>query len=152
MAHLERDEHGELVLIDPDAVAMARAVEKHNCKLTFEMHGDRIAHYARRTIDRGDNAADVLIVVANVDDRYGSVLADALMPGADWSEFRERGETPFALGLAGRPGVQDFLDRIDEAAGKKLQHHAGVAVVVVDRGVAEIFSPDWRRDQEVGGA
>jgi hypothetical protein len=61
------------------------------------------------------------------------------MPGTDWQAIRDRGETPFALGLANRPGIQEILDQIDKEAADKLRGMAGIAVVVVDHSVAEVF-------------
>jgi len=139
MATVERDDQGNLVLIDPDAVAMIHAVEKHNCKLTLEANRDRVSHFRQRFIDRGDKADDVVIVLANVNDRNGAYLAGELMPGMDWQAIRDQGEIPFARGLAGRDGVQVFLNSFDDAASKKLGEFDGLAVVVVDHGVAEIF-------------
>ena len=61
------------------------------------------------------------------------------MPGHDWQSYRDRGETPFARGLAGREGVRSFLEMIDREAMEKLRSFDGLAVVVVDHGVAEVF-------------
>ena len=73
-----------------------------------------------------------------VDDQNGAQLASVLMSGHDWQQYRDRGEVPFARGLASREGVQDFLGSVDEQAAEKLQSFQGLAVVVVDHGVAEV--------------
>lgn len=135
-----REVDGQMVLDDPVAVAMVRAVEKHNCRNTFEMNSDRIAHFKQRLSDRGMTAAQAVIVLLNVDDVHGGPLADALMPGHDWQEYRDRGEVPYARGLAMRGGIQKAIGAFDEEAAAKLKDMADVAVVVVDRGVAEVFS------------
>lgn len=139
MATVERNENGELVLNDPEALGVAIAVEKHNCKLTFEANADRIKHFRQRFIDRGDDSKEVVIVVACVDDPNGKQLADALMQEQDWNQYRQRGEIPFARGLAGRGVVQEFLGFVDQQAADKLRAFEGLAVVVIDRGVAEVF-------------
>ena len=139
MATVDQNEHGNLVLIDPECVAVARAVGKHNCKATLEMNADRVTHFRNRATERGDSDNDILIVLANVDDRNGAELASMLMPGHDWQQYRDRGEIPFARGLAGREGVQSFLEIVDTEAAKKLKASEGLAVVVVDHGVAEVF-------------
>jgi len=131
---------GKLVLDDPDALALARAVKKHNCRGTLDMNADRVSHFKSRLEERGMSARDAVITVINVDDAQGAVLAEALMPGHDWQAYRNRGEVPFARGLATREGVQGFLDAIDEDASAKLRIATEVSVVVVDHGVAEIFS------------
>lgn len=129
---------GKLVLIDPDAVAVAMAVGKHNCRTTLVMNRDRVLHFSNRILEKGLAAKDVLMVIINVDDRYAE-LADALMPGHNWQEYRDRGETPFARGLAGREGIQSFLDDVDAESAKKLRELNGVAVVVCDHGTTEVF-------------
>ena len=134
------DVDGQLVLDDPNAMAVIHAVEKHNCRNTFELNADRVAHFKRRLAERGMTADQAVIVLLNVDDIHGSLLADALMPGHNWQEIRDRGEVPFARGLAMREGIQGALDTFDKEAAEKLQGMTDIAVVVVDRGVAEVFA------------
>lgn len=136
-----REIDGHLVLDDPDAVAMIRAVGKHNCRCTFDLNADRVLHFAGRMRERGLSPAETVIVVVNVDDPHGGPLADLLMPGHDWQAIRDRGEIPFARGLAVRQGIQEVLDIFDEEAGRKLRRIDGIAIVVVDHGAAEVFGP-----------
>jgi hypothetical protein len=135
-----REIDGRLVLDDPDALAFVRAVEKHNCRGTLDMNADRVAHFKSRLAERGLTPQEAVITLVNVDDPQGAVLAEVLMPSHDWQAYRDRGEVPFARGLASREGVQDFLDVIDEEASAKLRDVTELSVVVVDHGVAEIFS------------
>lgn len=132
---------GQLVLDDPAAAEMVRAVGKYNCTGTFEAQEDRIAHFARRMKQRGDSPHAVIIVLINVDDtKLSRSLADTLMPGHNWQMYRDEGEVPFARGLAGREGVQGVLDYFDKEAAAQLTELAGeIAVVVFDHGVAEVF-------------
>ena len=132
---------GQLVLDDPAALAMVRAVEKHNCKATFDAHAERISHFVKRVAERGLTGREVVITVVNVDDPHGGPLAEMLMPGHDWQPYRDRGEVPFARGLAVRGGIEDALSLFDLEAAEKLRAEEGIAVVVVDYGVAEIFRP-----------
>lgn len=134
-----REVDGKLVLDDPDAVAVLRAVEKHNCRLVAESAADRIRHFEARIAEKGLSTKDVVIVLVCVDDPHGRGLADALMPGHDWQAYRDRGEVPYARGLAGREGVQEAVELFDRDAAEKLSGIDGAAVVVVDRGVAEAF-------------
>lgn len=134
-----REIDGKLVLDDPDAVAVIHAVEKHNCRNTLQLNADRVAHFKQRLADRGMTASDAVIVLLNVDDVHGGPLAEVLMPGHNWQEIRDRGEIPFARGLAMREGIQEALGTFDKEAAEKLQGMTEVAVVVVDRGVAEVF-------------
>ena len=131
---------GQLVLDDPDAVAVIHAVEKHNCRNTFELNADRVVHFKNRLAERGMTADQAVIVLLNVDDVHGGPLADVLMPGYNWQEIRDKGEVPFARGLAMRDGIQGALGTFDKEAAKKLKGMTDVAVVVVDHGVAEVFA------------
>lgn len=134
-----REVAGQLVLDDPEAIAVIRAVEKRNCLNTLVMNADRVAHFKQRLSDRGMTPDQAVIVILNVDDVHGGPLADALMPGHNWQEIRDRGEVPFARGLAMRDGIQNAIGTFDEEAAAKLKNMTDVVVVVVDRGVAEVF-------------
>lgn len=132
---------GRLVLDDPDAVALFRAIGKIDCRKTVRSQADRVEHFVRRIAERGADPAEWIVVIINVDDPIGSQLADAFMPGQDWSEMRARGEIPFARGLAGRGGLQEILDASsDPDEGAKLRAISGVAIFVVDHGVMAVFS------------
>lgn len=134
-------ENAQLVLDDPDAVAVIRAIGKVNCAGTLEMNAQRVAYFRKRIRDLERTSKDVVIVIIMVDDPHGGPLAEVLMPGHDWQAIRDGGEQPVARGLAGREGVQEALKFIDADAGKKLKEWDSdeAAVVVVDHGVAEIF-------------
>ena len=135
-----REVDGQLVLDDPVAVAVISAVEKHNCRNTLELNADRVEHFKRRLTERGMTPDQAVIVLLNVDDVHGGPLADALMPGHNWQEIRDKVEVPFARGLAMRGGIQEALGAFDKDAATKLQSISDVAVVVVDHGVAEVFA------------
>ena len=135
-----REINGQLVLDDPDALAVIHAVGKHNCRNTLELNADRVEHFKRRLTDRGMTPVQAVIVLLNVDDVHGGPLADALMPGHNWQEIRDKGEVPFARGLAMRDGIQEALGTFDNDAATKLRSMSDVAVVVVDHGVAEVFA------------
>lgn len=139
MATVERGENGELALNDPVAMGMIRAVGKHNCKITFAANRDRVEHFRQRVDALGLSPATVVIVVINVDAIYGNLLANTLMPDFDWQAIRDKGEIPFARGIAMKEGIQAFLSDVDKDAGDKLSGYLGVATVVVDHGVVEVF-------------
>lgn len=130
---------GQLVLIDPHAVALFDAVNKHNCKILFDLNAERMEYFKNRITEKKLTPKDVVITCINVDDPNGKVIADILIPGHDWQAIRDQGQTPVARGLAPRDGIQKILEVFDTDAAKKLKETEGVAVVVVDYGVAEIF-------------
>jgi hypothetical protein len=129
---------GQLVLNDPAAVGMIKAVGKHNCKNTLEINADRVQHFKRRITERGSHSGEMVIVLLNVDDPNGAFVANILLPNMNWQEIRDRGEIPFARGLALREGIQKMVDALDREVGERLEK-AGTAVVVMDHGVVEVF-------------
>jgi hypothetical protein len=133
---------GQLLLHDPQALAIAKAVNRSNALGTFELNKDRIAHFKARSVEiaaaRGLTPDDMVIVILNVNDRIGGQLAEALMPGYDWQSMRDRGEIPFARGLATRAPIQHLLDVFDPDAADTLRAFVGLAVVVIDYDVARI--------------
>jgi hypothetical protein len=135
-----REVDGQLVLDDPDALAVMKAVAKHNCRQTLLAQADRVAHFKQRAIAKGvDN---VLIVLLNVDDPIGAKFTEALMPGQEamWHSLRESGQVPFARGLAVRDSFEKIVSDLDPETGAKLKAMAGkVAVLVSDHGVLEAF-------------
>lgn len=140
-ARVERDpDTGELILIDPEAVACATAVAKLNCRSTLVANADRVAHFVARITALDRSPDDVMIVVINVDTEIGGLLADALMPGHDWQAVRDAGQVPFARGLAGRPTMVDFVARVDAVEAEKMQRaRFRPIVLVVDHGVVAAF-------------
>ena len=130
---------GKLVLIDPEAVAIINAINKINCKAAFDINADRIEHFKRRIDELGKTPQEVIIGIISVDDEHGEVIADLVMPGVNWQEFRDRGEKPFARGLILRSFMQKELELFDPEAADKLKNSEGVLAVVVDCGVAEIY-------------
>lgn len=141
----------QLVLVDPVAAGVIQAINQYNgksCLHTLETQLERVVHFTRRIRELGKKPTEVTIVLLNVDDPWGGSLADILMPGHDWQQYRDRGEVPFARGLAGREGLQSILDEIEPKEGTKLRE-AGpvVTVIVMDQGKVEVFKKgDWDDD------
>lgn len=135
-----REINGQLVLDDPVAIAVIQTVSKYNCHNTLKLNADRVEYFKKRLAERGLTADQTVIVILNVDDVHGGPLADILMPGYNWQEIRDKGEIPFARGLAMRHGIQTILGAFDKNAATKLQGMHEMAVVVVDYGVAEVFA------------
>jgi hypothetical protein len=136
-----REVNGQLVLDDPDALAVIDAIGKLNCRKTLELHAERVRHLARRIIERGQTGRDLVVVVINVDDQIGRHLTEMLMPGQEamWAEMRARGETPYARGLAGREGLEAVVETLDPECCARLVAMSA-AVIVVDHGTVEAFA------------
>ncbi len=136
-----RMQDGELVLDDPTAVGVIAAIAKRNCRGVLTAQMDRVNHFKSRMNERGDSPADVMIILINVDDRAEcKMMADALMPGMNWQPIRDRGETPYARGLCGRPGIQEVLEEVDATAARDLAGIAGIACVVMDHKTIAAFA------------
>ena len=135
-----REIDGQMVLDDPDALALVDAVGKHNCAQTLEQHRERVEHFARRIGERGSTPREFVIVVINVDDQIGRHLTEMLMPGqeATWAAMRACGEKPYARGLAGREGIADLVRTLDPACHERLAAMR-TAALVVDHGTVEAF-------------
>ncbi len=134
-----REIDGQIILDDPDALAMITAIGKRNCRTTFMAQLDVIRRFAMRATERGDSINDVVIVLINVDDANGQHIAPMLMPDHCWQQYRDRCEVPFARGLAGREGIQAALDIIDEDAASKLRAMTELAVIVIDHSTADVY-------------
>lgn len=117
-AHLTHASDGALVLVDPDASAMAAALGRDACKRLLAANAERVEHFAARAQGR-DNVCFVLL---DVDDPRGAVLADKLMPGHDWQQYRDRGEKPLARGLATFDGMVHVLEGIEEGLASAWMH------------------------------
>lgn len=136
-----REIDGQLVLEDPQAIAVIKAVGRHNCVATFEANRERVAHFAKRAEERR-NAIPLVMVLLNVDDPLGGAIAELLMPGnaRAWQGFRDAGQVPFARGLAGREGMQELIDsEAPEVAGKLREITDVLPVIVMDHGAVEVF-------------
>ena len=126
---------GKFVMRDDAAAAMIGAVA---CVNLLAANSERVEHFARRIVERGDDPAEVVITVINVDDPNGGQIADMVMPGHDWQSIRDRGETPVARGLASVPliDVAEEIAKGSRASFDALDHTTHAAVVVIDGGVA----------------
>lgn len=130
---------GLLVLDSSFDLAATTAIEKFNCWSTFGRNVERILHFMGRLKDHGLSKDEAVIVILNVDVPFGRALADALMPGHDWQTIRDRGEVPFARGIAMREGLELAVVEFDREAATKMKATEGIVVLVVDYGVAEVF-------------
>lgn len=134
-----REVGGQLVLDDPIALAVMRGVGRANCANTVALNHDRISYFAGRMATLNKSPDEFVIVILNVDDPNGEVVAEVLMPGHDWDQIRSLGQVPFARGLASRKFIHDCLDIFDTEARDQLDAMKGLIVaVVVDHGVAVI--------------
>jgi len=134
---------GKTVLIDPMGYALIQAVNKINCENTYISQIDRIEHLKNRITEKELDPKTVVIVIINVDSPYGPEIAEALMPGHDWQQYRDRGEIPFAKGLAIKERMTEMIATFDKGASEKMTSMKEIPVMVIDHGVVEIFPIDF---------
>jgi hypothetical protein len=144
-----REVGGQLVLDDPDALAVIQVVESHNrgiarqaCEQLFNTQAERVEHFKRRIIERGSSPDELIIVLLDVDDPNGGRLANILMPNNEkaWQAFRDQGQIPLARGMATRPEIQKLVNALDKQTGARLAEMKGkTAVIVMHQGAVEVF-------------
>ncbi len=132
--------NGKIVLIDPTAHALMQAVNKHNCENTYLAQLDKINHFKNRITEKELDPQSVVINIIHVDARYGFEIAEMLMPGHDWQQYRDKGEEPFASGISLKEGIIEIIATFDKEAAEKLKQMKEIPVVVINYGVVEIFS------------
>ena len=99
---------------------------------TLNAHAERVIHFMHRIAELGMTAEECMIVIFNVDDPNGSILAEMTMPGQDWQSYRDAGMTPYARGLVSRPDMQTALDRLSPNVGRGMRAMTGVVVLLVE--------------------
>lgn len=130
---------GVTVLIDPVGYALIQAVNKSNCEITYLSEIEKIQHFKNRITEKQLDPNSVVITIINVDSPYGPEITEALMPGYDWQQYRDKGEIPFARGLAMKEGMIEMIAFFDKEASEKITLMKEIPVVVIDYGVVEIF-------------
>jgi hypothetical protein len=101
--------NGELVLDDPDGLAVMQAVRRYNM-----YHGQRDGLSrleARARQKQAETGLRFAVICINMDDPVWSGLGEHLMPGHDWDQYRKRGEMPFALGVVPIDIITQVLEK-----------------------------------------
>lgn len=100
----------------------------------FTANADRVRHFANRVTELGRSGSDTVITLIDVDDPSGNgkLLADMLMPDHDWQQYRDRGETPVARGLAAKDAFPDILAELGyDVAAHELASTEDLRVIVL---------------------
>lgn len=133
------EHEGQLLLNDPDALAVIKEIAKQNCENTIKNNLDRIVHFKNRVLEKSMNYHEVVVVIANVDTEIGKIIADATMPGFDWQQFRDRNEVPYARGLCLKNGIYEIVNHFDRDEALAMEDYEGYMVVVFDFDVIKTF-------------
>lgn len=148
MPYVTTDKDGQVVLHDSTALGMIAAVKwanrgaaMHNCGLVYQENADRVDHFRKRLAERGASPADWCMMIADVDDPNGSILADLTMPGYDWGQYRAIGQKPIARGLVERTWLCEAVKVFDPIAADRMMMAEGFIVVVVTSDIARVIDP-----------
>ena len=85
----------------PIGMDISEAAEGRN--QIFSQNMGRLQHFAYRAMNVHGLSNEEFIVVCIMVDSSWRWLVDAIMPGADWQPFRDRGENPTARGFVSLP-------------------------------------------------
>ena len=115
-----------------------RSINKQNCYNTFLKNAPAIRILRRKFMASTDEPTEAAIVVLNMETERGRVIASKLV--AD-SVPRHK-NNPFVVSNVSFPLLGGALREFDDEAADKLYEMMGddLVVVVVDYGVAEVFS------------
>ncbi len=108
----------------------------------FQQNIPALARLMKSAISKGKTPEDVMLVCIHVDDEPWTELADHLMPGHDWQQYRDLGQKPIARGSVERAGMEDILSvsvpGVFPAFAKELPPNS-MFVAVMDAGGASVF-------------
>ena len=113
-----------------------------SCVSAFEQHQDRIAHFERRIKVLGLSPEEMVIVLLNMEDPFGGPLGERLMPGRNWQQFRDRGQTPYARGFVYKAGVANALELLDVDMANTLRTSSELLVLVMTDSTSALFHMD----------
>lgn len=107
----------------------------------FQLNKERLEHMAFRAIKKGLSPTDFVAVCIDVDDLSWTEVVDALMPGHNWQEYRDRGEKPVARGTV-IAGITEYLSAVVPTIAPALTGHLPTGVVraiVMGDGGASVY-------------
>lgn len=127
---------------DVDALSGDNMDSIKACMSFFAANADRIKYFIQRVKELGRSGADTVITLIDVDDPtgHGALLADLLMPGEDWQQYRDRGEVPVARGLAARETFPEILEELGyDVAARELASSDDLRVIVLHASAVQVM-------------
>ncbi len=112
------------------------------CAKFFIANSERMRHFRSRVGELGRSGADTVITLIDVDDPtgHGALLADLLMSGHDWQQYRDRGEIPVARGLAAKEAFPEILSELGyDVAARELSETDDLRVLVLHGGTVQVM-------------
>lgn len=149
MPYVTMDENGQAILHDETALGVMAVVEEHNrsiagenCRIIYQENLDRVSYFQERLTTTGRSPAEYCMLIADVDDTYGGMLAELTMPGQNWDTYREAGQKPIARGLVGKHWLHNVVEKFDPRVAEQMTFIEDFIVVVVASGIAHVINPD----------
>jgi hypothetical protein len=133
---------GKPVGPDVDALPDDKRASIEACLDFFALNAERIRHFSERIEALGRSGADTIITLIDVDDPTGNgaVLAELLMPGHDWQQYRDKGVPAVARGLADKEPFPDILARLGyDVAARELASTDELRVLVLHAETVQIM-------------
>lgn len=139
---------GQPIGAELDALTDAQRESLSACAELLVSNADRVKHFTARVRELGRSGADTVITLINVDDPSGNgaLLADMLMPGHDWQQYRDRGETPIARGLAAKESFPGILNKLGyHVAANELASNDDLRIIVLHGGTVQIMDAQFEQ-------
>ena len=136
------------VIPDPNAEPSEAIVAQLEAAHAFaQANAADIKRLKEAAVANGRTGADSAIVLIHVDDRRGHLLADFLMPGHDWQQYRDAGAEPIARGPTDKDLLVAFLSETGlGTAATELQSSDELMTVVLHSDMALVL--DVRFDDD----
>lgn len=116
---IKRDKNGDFVLYDDAALGAYQAISNVNKKRAFFNSKNAIYELSSfvkekiATIQERGTVDSQCIVLIDVDDNMGSQLADVLMPGYDWDQYRVQNQRPVARGIVSMAFIEEIMRTLE---------------------------------------
>ncbi len=133
---------GVLVGQDLDALSADELQAIQSCASFLLINANHILRFTNRVTELGRSGLDTVITLIDVDEPSGKggLVAELLMPGHNWQQYRDRGEVPIARGLASKDGFPEILTELGYAnAARHLSGTDELSVVVLHAGTAQVM-------------
>jgi hypothetical protein len=133
------------IIPDPDKIPDSEHLERTQAAMDFfKANSGRMKHFKQRVEELGRTGRDTVITLIDVNDPVGEILAEVLMPGHDWQQYRDAGKIPIAQGLAAKSAMPDFLQSFGyETAAEELAMADDLKVIVLSAGAALVIDIDF---------
>jgi hypothetical protein len=125
--------------IERSTALLIQQEKQRKCRVVFAVNAPYIAHLKAEMGRMAMTTREWFIIIVNADDRVGQLLIGFLPSGLDRQEVPGRGQMSFARAIAKKESFQDMIATLNKEAAAKLQTISGMAVVIMNEEVIEVF-------------